>query len=80
MILNLEEDAFTLTAENIQDRIYIYHFCITADNELKKAVMKAKNGTTMTYSLTKFTSNPTVDDSKFVYDAKKYPGYNLIKD
>lgn len=49
-------------------------------NELKKAVMKSKNGTTMTYSLTKFTSNPTVEDTKFVYDSKKYPGYSLVKD
>ncbi|MDP4797403.1 MAG: outer membrane lipoprotein carrier protein LolA [Crocinitomicaceae bacterium] len=49
-------------------------------NELKKAVMKTKDGTTMTYSLTKFTSNPTVEDSKFVFDIKKYPGYTLIKD
>lgn len=51
-----------------------------ADNELKKAVMKAKDGTTMTYTLTKFTSNPSVEDSKFVFDIKKYPGYTLIKD
>ncbi|MBU3659981.1 MAG: outer membrane lipoprotein carrier protein LolA [Flavobacteriales bacterium] len=51
-----------------------------ADNELKKAVMKAKDGTTMTYSLTKFTSNPDIDDSKFVFDKKKYPGYPVIKD
>lgn len=50
------------------------------DNELKKATMKAKDGTTMTYSLTKFTSNPDVDDSKFVFDKKKYPGYPVIKD
>ncbi|MFA7274072.1 MAG: outer membrane lipoprotein carrier protein LolA [Crocinitomicaceae bacterium] len=50
------------------------------DNELKKAIMKTKDGTTMTYSLTKFQSNPTVEDSKFVYDAKKYPGYTLIRD
>ncbi len=49
-------------------------------NELKKAVMKTKDGTTMTYTLTKFTSNPTVEDSKFVFDIKKYPGYTLIKD
>ena len=48
-------------------------------NELKKAVMKAKDGTVMTYSLTKFTSNPTVEDSKFVFDMSKYPGYKLIK-
>jgi outer membrane lipoprotein-sorting protein len=51
-----------------------------ADNELKKATMKAKDGTTMTYSLTKFTSNPDVDDTKFVFDKKKYPGYPVIKD
>jgi outer membrane lipoprotein-sorting protein len=51
-----------------------------ATNELKKAVMKTKDGTTMTYTLTKFTSNPTVEDSKFVFDIKKYPGYTLIKD
>jgi outer membrane lipoprotein-sorting protein len=51
-----------------------------ADNELKKATMKSKDGTTMTYSLTKFTSNPDVDDSKFVFDKKKYPGYPVIKD
>lgn len=49
-------------------------------NELKKAVMKAKDGTTMTYTLTKFQSNPTVEDSKFVFDIKKYPGYSLVKD
>lgn len=49
-------------------------------NELKKAVMKAKDGTVMTYTLTKFQANPTVEDSKFVFDIKKYPGYTLIKD
>jgi len=50
------------------------------DGELKKANMKAKDGTVMTYSLTKFTENPDVDDSKFVFDKKKYPGYPVIKD
>lgn len=49
-------------------------------NELKKAVMKSKDGTVMTYTLTKFTSNPEIEDSKFVFDLKKYPGYTLIKD
>lgn len=49
-------------------------------NELKKAVMKMKNGTTKTYTLTKFTDNPVVEDAKFIFDAKKYPGYNVVKD
>ncbi len=51
-----------------------------ADNELKKAIMKTKDGTTMTYSLTKFTTNSDVDDAKFVFDKKKFPGYPVIKD
>lgn len=51
-----------------------------ASNDLKKAVMKSKDGTVMTYSLNKFTSNPEIEDSKFVFDIKKYPGYTLIKD
>lgn len=50
------------------------------NNELTKTIMKAKDGTTMTYNLTKFTSNPVVDDSKFVFDIKKYPGYQVIRD
>lgn len=49
-------------------------------NELKKAVMKSKDGTTTTYTVTKFTANPTVDDTMFVFDPKKYPGYTVIKD
>lgn len=49
-------------------------------NELKKAIMKAKDGTIMTYTLTKFQSNPAIEDTKFVFDIKKYPGYTLIKD
>lgn len=50
-----------------------------AENELKKAIMKSNDGTVMTYTLTKFTNNPTVEDTKFVFDAKKYPGYKLVK-
>ena len=49
-------------------------------NELKKVTMKTKDGTSVTYSLTKFTSDATIADSKFVFDSKKYPGYNVIRD
>jgi outer membrane lipoprotein-sorting protein len=51
-----------------------------ADNDLKKVVMKMKDGTTMSYKLTKYEANPVVADSKFVFDAKKYPGYTIIRD
>jgi outer membrane lipoprotein-sorting protein len=55
-------------------------FISKGDVELKKAIMKGKDGTTMTYSLTKFQENPDVEDSKFVFDKKKYPGYPVIRD
>ncbi|NBU92559.1 MAG: outer membrane lipoprotein carrier protein LolA [Flavobacteriia bacterium] len=51
----------------------------SAANELKKAVMKTTDGTVMTYSVTKFTSNPEVKDTKFTFDKKNYPGYKVIK-
>jgi outer membrane lipoprotein-sorting protein len=50
-----------------------------ATNELKKAVMKSNDGTVSTYTLTKFTPGAAADDSKFVFDAKKYPGYKVVK-
>jgi outer membrane lipoprotein-sorting protein len=55
-------------------------FISKGDVELKKAIMKGKDGTVMTYSLTKFQENPDVEDSKFVFDRKKYPGYPVIRD
>lgn len=71
-----------LYPKNAQKAEYhtIILYIAKADNELKKAIMKSKDGTTMTYSLTKFTSNAAVEDSKFVFDAKKYPGYHVVKD
>lgn len=51
-----------------------------SSNDLKKVTMKMRDGTTMTYRLTKFTSNPTISDSKFVFNKAKYPGYTVIKD
>lgn len=50
------------------------------DNELKKAIMKSNDGTVSTFTMTKFTSNPAVEDSKFVFDKSKYPGYTVVRD
>ncbi|MFT6981488.1 MAG: outer membrane lipoprotein-sorting protein [Crocinitomicaceae bacterium] len=49
-------------------------------NELKKVLLKMKDGTRMTYRLTKYTANPEVNDSKFIYESKKYPGYTVVRD
>ncbi len=49
-------------------------------NELKKAIMKTKDGGTMTYSISKFTKNIDVPADKLIFDARKYPNYQIIKD
>ena len=51
-----------------------------SNNELKKVILKSKDATIMTYSITKFTPNETIEDIKFVFDARKYPGYEIIRD
>jgi outer membrane lipoprotein-sorting protein len=48
-------------------------------NQLKKAVMKSNDGTVMTYTVSKFTSNPEVKETKFAFDKKNYPGYKVIR-
>ncbi len=51
-----------------------------SSKELKKVVVKMKDGTVMTYKLSKYTANPSVPDSKFVYNKAKFPGYEEISD
>jgi len=53
---------------------------INASNDLKKVIMKTKDGTVMTYSVTKFEPSKSIPDSKFVFDKSKYPGYKIIED
>jgi outer membrane lipoprotein-sorting protein len=48
--------------------------------ELKNVEVSMNDGTKMTYDISTFTPNVSVDDSKFVYDSKNYPGYEEIED
>lgn len=61
-----------------------YHTIIlyigTNSNDLQKAVMKTKDGSTMSYSINVFEKNKSVPDSKFVYNPQNYPGYQIIRD
>ena len=52
----------------------------TDNGELYQAVMKTKDGSTMTYTISTFKKNEPVADSKFVYNPQSYPGYQLIRD
>jgi outer membrane lipoprotein-sorting protein len=49
-------------------------------NEVLKAVMKTKDGSVITYTINKFEKNIEIPKSKFVFDQRKYPGFQLIRD
>jgi outer membrane lipoprotein-sorting protein len=49
-------------------------------NELKKVVLRMRDATVMTYRLTKYEANPEISDTKFAFEAIKYPGYTVVKD
>ncbi|MCC5924294.1 MAG: outer membrane lipoprotein carrier protein LolA [Crocinitomicaceae bacterium] len=55
-------------------------FVDAASNDLHRAEMKMKDGTKMTYTILKMNKNVEVDNAKFVYDARKFPGFQLIRD
>ncbi len=50
------------------------------NNDLQKAIMKTKDGSTMSYTINIFEKNKAVADNKFVYNPQSYPGYQLIRD
>lgn len=51
-----------------------------AKNDIKKVIMKTKDATVMTFTMTTYKANPEISDSKFVFNSSKYPGYTVIKD
>jgi outer membrane lipoprotein carrier protein len=50
-----------------------------AQKQIVNSIVYDKNGTsTYTYSVVKFTPNKTIADTKFTFDAKNYPGVEVI--
>ena len=52
----------------------------SSNNQLQKAILKTKDGSTMTYTIDLFEENKSVSDSKFVYNPQNFPGHQLIRD
>ena len=89
---NKYEKASTFNGENVHiiklyptnpdnaDYHTILLYVSSKSSELKKAVMKTNDGTTMTYHLTKFVSNKDIADNKFVFNKAQYPGFAVIRD
>lgn len=49
-------------------------------SELKQLIFRMKDKTLMTYHITRFVSNPPIEDAMLIFDQGKYPGYTMIKD
>lgn len=60
-----------------------YHTIIVkinkAKSELHSVIVKGKEGEVLSYTLTKFTANPSVTDDDFKFVKAKYPGYTIIR-
>lgn len=48
--------------------------------QVKSAVIKGKNGITLSYILTNLEPNKDIPDSAFVFDKSKHPGVTIIED
>lgn len=49
-----------------------------AQNQIYQVVLKSNDATTSTYTITTFKSNETYSDDMFIFDKRKYPGYEVI--
>lgn len=72
-------DLFPLNPGEVQYHTITLFIGIT-NNDLMKAVMKTKDGSIMTYEVSDFSKNIEIPTSKFVYDPRKNPGFQLIRD
>lgn len=63
-----------------QDYHTVVLYISKKNNELSRVVLRYKDGTIMTFKLLVYKENPTVNDSKFVFNRQKYPGYPVVKD
>ncbi len=52
----------------------------TSSKDLKSIEVRMKDSTKMFYEITKLTPNVEVQENKFVYNKKDYPGYEEIED
>ncbi len=52
---------------------------VSTAKDLKSVEVKMKDGTKMTYEMSKFDGNIEIPASKFVYDKRNFPGYQEVE-
>lgn len=71
-------DVIVLTPTNKSKQFTKVELMISKDNVVAGGKMYEKNGNVYSYSVTGYTPNPPLADAIFVFNAKKYPGVEVI--
>lgn len=67
-----------LAPENIKKPYFKIKYWFTPNNDLYQIKCFQKDGTRFTLTLTKFATNQKIDDTQLIFDAKKFPGVEVI--
>lgn len=67
-----------LSPENIKRPYFKIKYWFTPNNDLYQIKCFQKDGTRFTLTLTKFQTNQKIDDAQLNFDAKKFPGVEVI--
>ena len=67
-----------ISPENIKKPYFKIKYWFTPNNDLYQIKCFQKDGTRFTLTLTKFTTNQKIDDAALNFDAKKFPGVEVI--
>ena len=69
-----------LYPKNAEDKEFhrIALYINKAKNEISKVKIYGKDGSKTIYSITTFTANSTIPDSKFTFNKSKYPKYEIV--
>ena len=67
-----------LAPENNKKPYFKIKYWFTPNNDLYQIKCFQKDGTRFTLTLTKFNTNQKIDDAELNFDAKKYPGIEII--
>ena len=67
-----------IAPENIKKPYFKIKYWFTPNNDLYQIKCFQKDGTRFTLTLTKFQTNQKIDDAELNFDAKKYPGVEII--
>ena len=76
---NTQNDITTLIIKELDNNTFeTATISVDSDLKIKEVCIKILNGSTLTYKITKFTTNQDLPDSMFIFDEKIHPNVEVI--